>query len=130
MVRILLVSILSLFFAQHSFAAPATTQFIQWGDMDRGDQFVLKKSLHINQTLTLKAGTTFTAHDMTPLGEVQVEAFEFSFAPCSPSIDSATIDMTILNNLYGFELDSHCSAVFYVEFKDFYRDSYFEKKQP
>lgn len=108
----------------------ASVNLAQWATLERADQLVLKKPMKLAHNLTIKAGTTFTIQELTPLHEIQVESFDVTFAPCSPLMDQREAPMVILDGKFGAELNAHCTMTFYVEFKDLYQESFFEKKNP
>ena len=96
-----------------------------WADLEVNETVVLDRDLKINADLTLKAGTELLVREMDDLNPVEVEVITFKVL----NLDSvAPVDMTILDDTYGIELNSYGVADFYIETKDLFAPSYFTKK--
>ena len=98
-----------------------------WSEFENKDLLVLKKDLKVNPNFTLLGDSSFIVHQIETLDPVPVEVFTLQFTHCSSTTDQIPIEMTILDSTYGFEWKKSCQAIFYVEFKDLSKKSYFEK---
>ncbi len=126
------MKILSLFaafcFLTH-FSAPivrAETAPLQWSEIETGMILKLVRDLKVDDTLTLHKGSTLAVNQQTPIDGIQVQQMELKLFPCDSSLDQRKIPMTILDETYGFELKQQCQIELYLEFKDFYKASFFE----
>jgi hypothetical protein len=120
--------LLSLFLKPIAHAAP--TPPLKWMDIEPATILKLKGDLKINETLTLAKGSTLAVNEVSPLDSIRVQQINLVLFPCRAPLDETRVEMTILDDTYGFEMQKSCKVSLYLEFKDFNRDSYFEVVEP
>lgn len=125
-----LIGFCLLFSTTISTAHAEETPSVKWMDIEVSNILKLKTDLKINDAFTLKQGSTFAVNDINPIEEIRVEQINLVLFPCSSPLDETKVDMTILNDTYGFEMAKSCRISLYLEYKDFNRDSWFEVVQP
>ncbi len=101
-------------------------EIVSWADLETNETVVLEHDLKVNDSFTLKAGTELLVREMENLEQIDVEVFTFKIL----NLDEVTpVEMTILDQAYGLEVNSFGVADFYVETKDLFAQSYFSHKE-
>ena len=126
MKTILFWSALTLCAETSSYALPPHSEVSSWADLSPSENLVLDHDLKINSLLTLKAGTALQVTEIQNLDTIDVEVFSLRVIDHQAIIP---VEMTILDNTYGIEINPEGIADFYVETKDLFSPSYFAPKE-
>ncbi|MBU6153525.1 MAG: hypothetical protein KGP28_04410 [Bdellovibrionales bacterium] len=116
---------LMFFAALLGFTSPVSAN--TWNEIEAGTVLRLKQNLEILPSLVLPKGAHVAVNSIDFFGPPYLASYGLKLFPCPESIAERRIDMVILDNAYGIELDWNCRISLFLEVRDFYRESYFEK---
>jgi hypothetical protein len=97
-----------------------------WSEIEKNSVIRLKENLDLTSTLSLPKGSQFAVNDVEFFGPPYLEAISLRLFPCPEPLANQRLDLTILEDSYGFELGWNCKISMFLEVRDFYRESYFE----
>ena len=101
-----------------------------WSELEAGSVVRLKNDLRLTETLVLPKDSTLAINQIEAFGPPYLEFITLRLFPCTAALANQRLDMILLDDQYGFELDLNCKISVYLEIKDHYRESYFERTQP
>ena len=101
-----------------------------WGEIEPHLQIHLKKDLTVTPDFKIPAGQNFIVDDVEAYGDPAFESITLNSVQCPEDQASRSLALTLLEDRYGFELETGCKYSFYLELKDFDQESYFELNRP
>jgi hypothetical protein len=90
----------------------------------------LKNDLLLEGALHLPKGSTFALNRISTIDMILVESLEMNLFPCTETLASKRVPMTMMDADIGFEMVPGCNTTFYLELKDYYRESPFDRADP
>jgi hypothetical protein len=111
-------------------AALASTQPLQWVDLEPGILVQLSAPLNVTPSLGFEKGAKFAVNHAEPLPSIKVQLLKLRHYPCRGDLAEKRVEMTILDSGQGFEMEKGCEISLYHEFHEFYRPSLFEREDP
>lgn len=113
------------------FSLSISAQVLEWGDLELKQNLILKQEiLFINEGLIIPAGTKMEVQDFIGL-PINVELYQIQLTQCS--FPEKTAEMILIEPLdktdraVGIDLKENCVLEIFVELKDLYSKSLFNK---
>ena len=101
-----------------------------WSELEPGQVVRLKTALSLEGSLTLPKGSTFALNRISTIDMILVESLEMHLFPCTEALATKRVPMTMMDADTGFEMAPGCNTTFYLELKDYYRESPFDRADP
>ena len=138
----LFIALLSLSFVSSAFATLANHpesrdhvnaglhqgQSVPWQNIEVKQKLFLTRDVKLSDQVLFKKGSRFVVTEVTSLDMINVELYELSMDPCNNGMKQKSVEMKMVDELYGVTLEPQCKVGVYVELVDFSRPSLFTLK--
>jgi|GEM_PF-6165889 len=109
------------------FFLPSLSVATPWSEIEKEKVLQLKEDLVVAPDVTLPKGSQFAVNGTSFFGPPFFEIIQLRLFPCPEKWADRKLELMILSDRYGFEMDWNCGISFYLEVRDYYSESYFEQ---
>ena len=99
-----------------------------WADLEKDSSYTLSRDLNITSGFKLPKGTNLQYTDVLTLDPTPVLALSFRVSPCTSNLNQGPFSLAMIDNTYGLDYAKNCQVTIYLEWRDYYNESFFESK--